>query len=662
MEVMHRRIKGLLSLTMAVVLVTAAAVPVSADEPLETEQLAQEQLVAEGAETQMIAETVEGEQPTQIQSVAEIVEVETQAPEQDIVEPISVQLTEEQMPVEVAVVEAEAETEPVEQNVMELEPLMDAAADLDDLYNNLTADQKMFEIYLGTHPLAELLIDSDAFTKLAELVGGGVVPDSGSLNTEAETIINEILDSRTGDLQFYAWTAWNVWKVDNDGKPQSIIDTQAYLSIAATAENFKKSAYLSKSGPGTASIYSCKKPILEPIWTCIDYHIPVYYANGTATGETFTINAENYNSGMLFPNIEAVYWKLIYDGAEYRLNDVSEIWTNETNGIRKVGRDFDYFSKAKLQAVSQAGNAEFAQPDWYVGQPKPNAIVSSITNGTEYITYYYKEQGADDSTYTTVVPEQAGAYTAKAVFAAQGDYNIIVKTADFHILPIQVVLQEGTAEFVHPNWYEGQPKPNAVVSSPTNGIENITYYYKEQGADDSAYAAVVPTAVGKYTAMAVFAATELYLEVIKTSDFEILQNIVIEVDGTAPIISGVSDGVTYYGDQKVKVTDANLITVTVNGMAVEVLKNEAEFTLKPSEDVYKIAAEDAAGNRIECTVEVWETWVRDGISANGKKKLHSARFYKLTGGQWTVEGDSTVYKGGISFYVKTGGEYDFKRR
>lgn len=133
-------------------------------------------------------------------------------------------------------------------------------------------------------------------------------------------------------------------------------------------------------------------------------------------------------------------------------------------------------------------------------------------------------------------------------------------------------------------------------------------------------------------------------------------------DTAAPVISGVENGKTYYGSQSVVVTDENLTLVTVNGVTQSISNNSSMFSLNSSEQPYQILAADAAGNQTLITVEVLETWVRDGITTNGKKKLRQAQLYKLGSGQWTVDADTTVYTGGGSFYVKTGGEYDFKKK
>lgn len=70
------------------------------------------------------------------------------------------------------------------------------------------------------------------------------------------------------------------------------------------------------------------------------------------------------------------------------------------------------------------------------------------------------------------------------------------------------------------------------------------------------------------------------------------------LDGTAPALTGVENGATYYVTQAVQASDENLDTVTVNGAAVA-----AGFTLTgDTEAAYAIAATDKAGNTTALTV------------------------------------------------------------
>lgn len=834
---MHRRIKGLLSLALVFVMVTATVNPVLADEQPQ-EPLAEEavELPQESEQPEIaVGAADEEKQPQTQQEVTEeqskTQEAQTQTQQQTTVETQITQLetepvTETQADAQQPTAEEETGTEelpPVEtDSVVETEQVVSTGSETNssDPIDFLTAEQKQFRVYSGTQPIKLLSETTDDMLAQLKFMDGGIVPDSANMPAQSGTIIKKILESRVGDARFYMLAGWNLWDVRYDGIPNSVYANAGPTALGdlATLQNFKNSMFFNNNGTGTEPDITFYQPVLEPVWSCIDYPIPVYDAQGQNTGLTVTVNAENYNdpSKVAFPNIGADSWKLVYEGSEYVLNSASEIWTNTTNGIGTIGRNFNE-RNAKLQACTlmQEGRADFTQPDWYEGQQPAAPIVSSETNGTDHITYYYKEMGADDSTYTTVIPKTAGKYTAKAVFAAVGIYREVIKIVDFNILsataeikyeisgpqgtegwytgavticakdgyqvrisetdewtnavtvaqsgnvmlyvkktdgteypaealqflidetdPVIVgvqngvtyygetavavtdafllkvtvndelqtvsdnqanfvlkpseqpyiikaedmagnwlectvwvkekeaeippVLQEGTAEFIQPGWYVGEEMPAPLVSSETNGIDHITYYYKEAGADDSAYTATVPNKAGKYTAKAVFAATQLYQEVVKTADFEILEKVM--PDETMPVISGVADGQTYYGDQTVTVTDENLRSVTINGEAAVISDNRAEVTLKPSDNVYKIIAEDMAGNRTEYTVEVLETWVRDGITSDGKKNLRAARIYKLGGGKWTVAGDKTVYQGGRTFYVKTGGAYDFKKK
>lgn len=73
----------------------------------------------------------------------------------------------------------------------------------------------------------------------------------------------------------------------------------------------------------------------------------------------------------------------------------------------------------------------------------------------------------------------------------------------------------------------------------------------------------------------------------------------IEQDAVMPVISGVTDGGTYYVTQSVTVTDDHLQSVTLNGVPV----TDSTFTLEGNKsETYIIVAIDQAGNKTSCTV------------------------------------------------------------
>ncbi|MDE7266324.1 MAG: hypothetical protein K2N89_02540 [Lachnospiraceae bacterium] len=716
---MHRKVKGLLSVILTFAMVTATVAPVSADELSGGQQPAETQPVIEMAEEGAPVEQDAVQEPVAEEELVEQDAVQEPAAEEEPVGQDAVQepavegeLTAADIDSVVEQLMMESNRTPAEQAAAEIAlASIYGDTDFNYLYGELTADQKKFRVFAGTDIHSESTFLDD-----------GVVPDNENSQNNAITNLRKSRD-------FYTLLGWKLWKVGSNGEPESTLETESTtLNKVATESNFKQAVYLENNGTGTDPKVLCQQPILEPILEAYTYRIPAYDTNENFV-EYIEINVENYTTSS-FPEMEGVYWKMIYDGTECRLDAASEIWTNDTNGIGKIGFIKFEASEAKLLAyiddsiseepqyviageqgnngwyksdviisakdgyavrlsetdewanavsvtesgavtlyIKVASGAELPAQTLNFAIDKTAPVISGVENGQTYysnevqvvvtdehlqtVTKNGGDVGVNDNTAYIALNPSEESYTISAEDAAgnQTIYIVSVKQAG---------KQEGTAEFIQPGWRVGEEKPAPVVSSITNGVENITYYYKEQGAEDSAYTTTVPSEAGKYTAKAVFAETELFNEVSVTSNFEILPS--AQEDGTAPVISGVENGQTYYGDQKVTITDENLSSVTVNGSAVEVSGNSVDITLIPSDGAYSIVAEDTAGNRTQYTVEVLETWIRDGITTNGKKNLKSARMYKLGGGKWTVAGDNTVYAGGGSFYVKNGGEYDFKKK
>lgn len=80
---------------------------------------------------------------------------------------------------------------------------------------------------------------------------------------------------------------------------------------------------------------------------------------------------------------------------------------------------------------------------------------------------------------------------------------------------------EGSGSVSLSSWAKGQTPKTPVPVSETNGVEHVTYLYKERGAADETYSAAVPTEAGEYTVLATFAETDNYKEVQRTADFAI---------------------------------------------------------------------------------------------------------------------------------------------
>lgn len=79
-------------------------------------------------------------------------------------------------------------------------------------------------------------------------------------------------------------------------------------------------------------------------------------------------------------------------------------------------------------------SAEVKIDNWTYGETAKQPKVTDTSNpGGAVVTYEYKVKGAEDTTYTTTVPENAGKYTVRATVPATGGYDKATATADFEI-------------------------------------------------------------------------------------------------------------------------------------------------------------------------------------------------------------------------------------
>lgn len=135
----------------------------------------------------------------------------------------------------------------------------------------------------------------------------------------------------------------------------------------------------------------------------------------------------------------------------------------------------------------------------------------------------------------------------------------------------------------------------------------------------------------------------------------------IVVDTKAPVISGVEDGKTYQEGTEFQVEDVNLESIFVNDQPVA-LKEDGKYqvTAKDNSTSCVIKAKDKAGNETNCSITVaGKSLEGDTISGSGTYSLKANTPYKLDGGNWSVQGSKTVYRGGSTFYVKADGDYTF---
>lgn len=88
---------------------------------------------------------------------------------------------------------------------------------------------------------------------------------------------------------------------------------------------------------------------------------------------------------------------------------------------------------AELTVEKGDGAAAVSMEGWTYGESPRTPTVTSSTHDAGEAEFLYKAKDAQDSAYSSTVPENAGEYTVKAELAANDNYNAVSATADFVI-------------------------------------------------------------------------------------------------------------------------------------------------------------------------------------------------------------------------------------
>ncbi len=144
------------------------------------------------------------------------------------------------------------------------------------------------------------------------------------------------------------------------------------------------------------------------------------------------------------------------------------------------------------------------------------------------------------------------------------------------------------------------------ASDAGSGVKSIEYFRSETILSEDEVAAITGWATYTEPIAETARDTEKFIYYVKVTDNA--DNVACfasdgaTFDLTDPVISGITNGETYYTTQKVTVTEANLESVTVNGQPVSLDENGAFTLAGNTETSYTIAAADKVGN--ETTVSV----------------------------------------------------------
>lgn len=116
---------------------------------------------------------------------------------------------------------------------------------------------------------------------------------------------------------------------------------------------------------------------------------------------------------------------------------------------------------------------------WTFNENAKTPVPVSDTNGVENVAYEYKVTDADDSTYSAVVPKNAGEYTVRATFAETDTYKSCTAVYDFVIKKADTVPATDNTETVK------EVTPDTVTPDDKDDLEKAKDDFEKVLEEDS---------------------------------------------------------------------------------------------------------------------------------------------------------------------------------
>lgn len=225
----------------------------------------------------------------------------------------------------------------------------------------------------------------------------------------------------------------------------------------------------------------------------------------------------------------------------------------------------------------------------------------------------------------------------------------------------------GTIEYKYIN----NPDQRFTISASVSSGETLTLSYyldteaSAEGRDEtwlSQYSGWTSADQNANVPLDKYGKYVLYVKVAADNENYYFRSDGVVVDTEKPEIIGIEMGGTYPEGTEFEVKDDNLENVWINNQEAGVA---GKYQVIANGNSCVVKARDKAGNEETVSVTVAETILEpeDGaILKSGKYSLQKDTEYTLGDGSWMVLGDSTVYRGGITFYMGTDGEYVFYKK
>lgn len=297
---------------------------------------------------------------------------------------------------------------------------------------------------------------------------------------------------------------------------------------------------------------------------------------------------------------------------EYPITENGTYTFRAISGAGVVGAEqsITYTNIDSVKPVVAIDSGSYVSDTWSKDHVTLSVSNTAANSGTT--TFQYKVDDGDWQTYTdsiTISEETAGTtYTFKAISASgvESDETSITVKLDQTAPDGDIKIQENSVkkllnQITFGLFFNENVDVDITGTDALSGVASIQFYRSDDILTQEDVAAITDWI--DYSSITETAAdAEKFVYYAKITDqagnFTVIGSNGVTFDLTAPTISGITNGSTYYTTQNVTVADANLATVTVNGVP----EDEALTLAGNVAQTYTIVATDKAGNKTEYTV------------------------------------------------------------
>ena len=278
--------------------------------------------------------------------------------------------------------------------------------------------------------------------------------------------------------------------------------------------------------------------------------------------------------------------------------------------------------------------------------------VTTDSDGSENVFFEYRVN-VEGSLFSTTKPKTAGNYVVRATVPETDMYQSVSCMAEYTILYLET--PEKPYVITNEVGKNGYYREDVILEAPEG--------YTISASPDSGFAKSILYVVGM---------TKIYLK--RDGDDALTGEIAlgeILIDKEAPTLTGitgdddlplfVTTGAMVYSDSlHILLEDDHLVSVTIGSEVIMAEEGKADILLTADGEIKPITliAEDIAGNTYELTFTLLAAWRQnDQVPSGVSVTLEKGHEYQLGEGNWTVDGDTTVYGGGRPFYVSESRKY-----